>query len=168
MNDNFTELGAITWLWANSNLHKNWTLSLLTTNVIPAIETKQYVLLRRDNMPVAYCSWAKLSLENEVKYINDVTSLKLEDWQSGNRNWFIDWITPFGDSLRLTKHMRELFADELFRAIRVEENSSRGKITEFHGKSVDPKLASKMFAQYHEDLMSKLSTQNNFIISKDN
>lgn len=149
-------------------MHKHWTLSLFATNVIPAIETGQYVILKREDMPVAYCSWAKLSLENEVKYINDVTSLKLDDWQSGDRNWFIDWIAPFGDSLTLTKHMRTLFSDELFRAIRVDGNSSHGKISEFYGKSVDSKLASRIFAQYHEDLTSKLSTQNNFIISKDN
>ncbi|XXQ67414.1 toxin-activating lysine-acyltransferase [Neisseriaceae bacterium B1] len=168
MDNQFTELGSIAWLWTNSDLHKNWTFSLFATNVIPAIETGQYVLLKRDGIPIAYCSWAQLSLETEVKYINDVTSLKLEDWQSGNRNWFIDWIAPFGDSRLLTKHMRSLFSEGLFRAIRIDGESANGKISEFYGRNVDTKVATQIFSQYHEDLMNQISIQNNFIISKSN
>ncbi|CRZ19292.1 MULTISPECIES: toxin-activating lysine-acyltransferase [Kingella] len=163
--DKFSELGSIAWLWTNSELHQNWPLSLFSTNVIPAIETQQYVLLVRDGMPIAYCSWARLNLETEVKYINDVTSLKLEDWQSGDRYWFIDWIAPFGDSYLLTKHMRKLFSDGLFRAIRVDAGSPNGKISEFYGRNVDAKLAMQSFEQYQKELMNALSQQDNFIIS---
>ena len=151
--DKFSELGSIAWLWTNLELHQNWPLSLFSTNVIPAIETQQYVLLVRDGMPIAYCSWARLNLETEVKYINDVTSLKLEDWQSGDRYWFIDWIAPFGDSYLLTKHMRKLFSDGLFRAIRVDAGSPNGKISEFYGRNVDAKLAMQSFEQYQKELM---------------
>lgn len=166
MTKKFAELGLIAWLWSNSDMHKHWTFSLFATNVIPAIETGQYVILKREDMPVAYCSWANLSLENEVKYINDVTSLELADWQSGDRKWFIDWIAPFGDSYLLTRHMRTVFERDLFRAVRVDGNSNVGKISEFYGRKVDVKLAKEKFKQYHQDLIAKLSAQNNFVVSK--
>ncbi|MDK4531018.1 toxin-activating lysine-acyltransferase [Kingella kingae] len=51
--DKFSELGSIAWLRTNLELHQNWPLSLFSTNIIPAIETQQYVLLVRDGMPIA-------------------------------------------------------------------------------------------------------------------
>lgn len=107
-NNPLNVLGNIVWLWASSPLHRNWPVSLFAINVLPAIQTNQYALLTRDGFPVAYCSWADLSLENEVKYLNDVTSLIAEDWTSGDRKWFIDWIAPFGDSGALYKYMRKI------------------------------------------------------------
>lgn len=100
-------LGHVSWLWASSPLHRNWPVSLFAINVLPAIQANQYALLTRDDYPVAYCSWANLSLENEIKYLNDVTSLVAEDWTSGDRKWFIDWIAPFGDNGALYKYMRK-------------------------------------------------------------
>ncbi|WP_150540253.1 toxin-activating lysine-acyltransferase [Actinobacillus vicugnae] len=163
--DKFKLLGEIAWLWANSPLHKNWSLALLAINVLPAIENKQYVLLKKDGFPVAFCSWANLSLENEVKYLDDVASLISEDWNSGERRWFIDWIAPFGDSDALYKHMRENFPNELFRAIRVDPMTRVGKISEFHGGNIDKKLASKIFQQYHYELMNELKTKPDFRFS---
>lgn len=165
INAPFETLGHIAWLWANSPLHRNWSLSLLAINTLPAIHHNQYVLLMRNNFPVAFCSWANLSLENEVKYLDDVASLSAEDWNSGDRKWFIDWIAPFGDNGALYKHMRKLFAHDVFRAIRVEPNGKTGKIVEFHGGKIDKKLASKIFQQYHFELMSELKTKPDFKFS---
>ncbi|HHT7856590.1 toxin-activating lysine-acyltransferase [Pasteurella multocida] len=164
----FEVLGEIAWLWANSPLHRHWSLSLLAINALPAIENNQYVLLKHNGFPIAFCSWANLNLENEIKYLNDVVSLVSEDWNSGNRRWFIDWIAPFGDSGTLYRHMRDNFPYELFRAIRVEQNSHVGKISEFHGGKIDKKLASKIFQQYHFELMSEIKSRDNFKFSLKN
>ncbi len=69
----FDVMGKVAWLWACSPLHKKWPLSVFAINVIPAIQTNQFALLIKDELPVAFCSWASLDLECEVKYINDVT-----------------------------------------------------------------------------------------------
>ncbi|SUT99289.1 RTX-I toxin-activating lysine-acyltransferase ApxIC [Actinobacillus lignieresii] len=161
----FEVLGEVAWLWASSPLHRKWPLSLLAINVLPAIESNQYVLLKRDGFPIAFCSWANLNLENEIKYLDDVASLVADDWTSGDRRWFIDWIAPFGDSDALYKHMRDNFPNELFRAIRVDPDSRVGKISEFHGGKIDKKLASKIFQQYHFELMSELKNKQNFKFS---
>ncbi|OVB95724.1 hemolysin D, partial [Escherichia coli] len=59
---------------------------------------------------------------------------------------------------------------ELLRAIRLDECNKTGKIAEFHGGGIDKKLASKIFRQYHHELMSEVKNRQdfNFNIEKEN
>ncbi|EFC4527787.1 TPA: toxin-activating lysine-acyltransferase [Escherichia coli] len=149
-------VGKVAWLWGCSSLHKSWPISIFHNNVLPAIIHKQYVLLMKNDYPVAWCSWANLSLENEAKYIMDTNSLVADDWISGDRKWFIDWIAPFGHTSELYMHMREHYPHSLFRAIRVSQQTSTGKVTEFHGGKIDKTVAKKQFIQYHYELSEAL------------
>ncbi len=110
----------------------------------------------KNNYPIAWCSWANLSLENEAKYIMDANSLVADDWISGDRKWFIDWIAPFGHTRELYMHMRENYPHSLFRAIRVTQQTSTAKVTEFHGGKIDKRVAKKQFIQYHYELSEAL------------
>ncbi|HGO5856783.1 TPA: toxin-activating lysine-acyltransferase [Mannheimia haemolytica] len=160
----FNLLGNITWLWMNSPLHKEWSCELLARNVIPAIENEQYMLLIDDGIPVAYCSWADLNLENEVKYIKDISSLTLEEWQSGDRRWIIDWVAPFGHSQLLYKKMCQKYPDMIVRSVRFQPNQkSVGKISYFKGGKLDKKTAKKRFDTYQEELATALKNEFNFI-----
>ncbi|EIX4323722.1 toxin-activating lysine-acyltransferase [Cronobacter sakazakii] len=149
-------VGKAAWLWGCSSLHKSWPISIFHNNVLPAIIHKQYVLLMKGDYPVAWCSWANLSLENEAKYIMDTNSLVADDWISGDRKWFIDWIAPFGHTSELYLYMREHYPHSLFRAIRVSQQTSTGKVTEFHGGKIDKTVAKKQFIQYHYELSEAL------------
>lgn len=160
----FNLLGNITWLWMNSSLHKEWSCELLARNVIPAIENEQYMLLIDNGIPIAYCSWADLNLETEVKYIKDISSLTPEEWQSGDRRWIIDWVAPFGHSQLLYKKMCQKYADTLVRSIRFQPNQkSVGKIAYFKGGKLDKKTAKKRFDTYQEELATALKNEFNFI-----
>lgn len=154
--DNFTILGKISWIWSFSPLHKDWPVSIMAINVIPAILHRQYYILMENDLPVAYCSWARLNLQNEVKYIKNTNSLSPDDWNSGDRNWFIDWVAPFGHNNQLYRIMRKKFPDELFRSIRVTKNNNTGKIYEFHGGKVDKKIAKKQFLIYQHELINAI------------
>ncbi|EIX1536159.1 leukotoxin-activating lysine-acyltransferase LktC, partial [Cronobacter sakazakii] len=44
----------------------------------------------------------------------------------------------------------------LFRAIRVSQQTSTGKVTEFHGGKIDKTVAKKQFIQYHYELSEAL------------
>ncbi|HCQ9044441.1 TPA: toxin-activating lysine-acyltransferase, partial [Escherichia coli] len=154
--NNFNVFGKVTWLWSYSPLHRDWPISMQSINIIPAIMHGQYVILMEKGFPVAYCSWAKLDLDNEVKYIKNTNALTIDDWNSGDRNWFIDWVAPFGHSNQLYKIMRKKFPDGLFRSIRVTKNSTTGKIYEFHGGKVNKLIAKKQFLKYHHDLIQAL------------
>lgn len=161
----FNVFGHVAWLWSCSPLHRPWPVSLIAINVIPAILTNQYVLMIENGFPVAYCSWANLSLENEVKYIKDTNALMADDWCSGERKWFIDWIAPFGHTNKLYKYMRKSFPNELFRSIHVTEGERVSKISEFQGAKIDRLVAKKQFLQYHHELISELK-ENGSIITK--
>ncbi|EHR9374857.1 toxin-activating lysine-acyltransferase [Escherichia coli] len=155
-NIDFEVVGKTAWLWGCSSLHKGWPISIFHNNILPAIIHKQYVLLMKNDYPVAWCSWANLSLENEAKYIMDTNSLVVDDWMSGDRKWFIDWIAPFGHTRELYMHMREHYPHSLFRAIRITQQTSTGKVTEFHGGKIDKRVAKKQFIQYHYELSEAL------------
>ncbi len=160
-NNYFNALGQIAWLWSQSPLHKDWSTSLLARNVIPAIHHGQYVILIQNDYPIAYCSWANLNLENEAKYIQDVTSLTLEDWNSGDRKWFIDWVTPFGDTSLLYKYMREKFPYALFRAIRASQKKQGiGRIIHIQGGKVNKQQAREKFTVYYNELIEALKKSN--------
>lgn len=153
----FQVLGDVAWLWANSPMHKRWSVSLLASNVLPAIKYNQYILLKRDGFPVAFCSWANLNIENEVKYIQDVTSLEAENWNSGERKWIIDWIAPFGDNHLLYKHMRKRFSNDLFRAIKLSDDSTTAKIINVQGGKANKQEIRNLVIKYQEELSHALS-----------
>ncbi|MEN2865849.1 RTX-I toxin-activating lysine-acyltransferase ApxIC [Mannheimia haemolytica] len=160
----FNLLGTITWLWMNSSLHKEWSCELLARNVIPAIENEQYMLLIDNGIPIAYCSWADLNLETEVKYIKDINSLTPEEWQSGDRRWIIDWVAPFGHSQLLYKKMCQKYPDMIVRSIRFyPKQKELGKIAYFKGGKLDKKTAKKRFDTYQEELATALKNEFNFI-----
>lgn len=163
LTDDFTTLGHIAWLWANSPLHKEWSISLFTKNILPAIQHDQYILLMRDEFPVAFCSWANLTLTNEVKYVRDVTSLTFEDWNSGERKWLIDWIAPFGDNNTLYRYMRKKFPNEVFRAIRVYPGSTEAKIIHVQGGQINKFTAKKLIQQYQEELIQVLNNHKKIV-----
>lgn len=156
----FQVLGDVAWLWANSPMHKEWSVSLLASNVLPAIKHNQYILLKRDGFPVAFCSWANLNIENEVKYIQDVTSLEAEDWNSGERKWIIDWIAPFGDNHLLYKHMRKKFSNDLFRAIRLSDDSTEARIIHVQGGKAKKQETRNLLIKYQSELSDALSMLN--------
>ncbi|EBJ5114619.1 toxin-activating lysine-acyltransferase [Salmonella enterica] len=155
MKDNkFDVIGHISWLWSCSSLHRTWPMSVFAINTLPAILNQQFILLMSEGYPVGYCSWANLDIVNEVKYINDTNSLISEDWNSGDRSWFIDWIAPFGHHKQLYNYVREKFPNKLFRAIRVSDKYKKGRITEFYGRDVDRVVARRKFIQYHHELLT--------------
>ncbi len=116
--DKFTALGKIAWLWMNSPLHRDWTIDLLSRFALPPVELGQYLLLERDGLPVAYCSWAHLSGEAELAYLLDAGNIPLADWNGGDHLWFVDWVAPFGkaDSFELKNRLADKFPTSVARA----------------------------------------------------
>lgn len=128
-------LGKITWLWSISKLHRTWPLEVGVNYIIPAIENQQYILLEdQDGNVRGYISWAYLGKEQEKKYILDPNSLQLEDWNSGDRLWFIDIISPFSmrDVLTLRRKMSEIHGDNYFaRSIRINPETKKARVVEY-------------------------------------
>lgn len=136
MSPKYDELGQVAWLWMNSSLHANWSTRMMMRNVVPPIANAQIKIIRDGDFPVAYASWAFFSDEAELRYIANPSQIKLEDWRSGERLWFIDFVSPFSarHTLKLKSQLRERFPDRYARALRVKPPSETGKVMTFFGE----------------------------------
>lgn len=136
-NQNFYNLGQIAWLWMNSDLHNAWSTRLLMRNVIPPITLGQYELITENGFPVAYASWAFFSADSELRYLLKPSQITLNDWNSGDRLWFIDYISPFSvhHTMRLKNILRSKFSDQFARALRVKAGSNAGRVPTYFGKN---------------------------------
>ncbi len=89
-------LGQVAWLMMNSPLHKHLFLTDLEWLVLPPVMLKQFRIFRRDGMPIAYASWARLTEDAEARMTSNVRKLAPGDWNAGDRLWLIDVVAPFG------------------------------------------------------------------------
>lgn len=97
-------LGAVTWLMMQQSGTRHTLLSELEWRVMPALMLEQAKLYLRDEAPLAYVSWARLSEEAASQYRAAPHHLAPADWKSGEQIWLVDVFTPFGGA-------QELFAD---------------------------------------------------------
>lgn len=136
ISENFSDLGRIAWLWMNSNLHDAWSTRLMMQNVIPPITLGQYRIISDGAFPVAYASWAFFSPEAEQRYIVSPSQIDIKDWSSGDRMWFIDYISPFSPkhTLRLKSELRDLFSNRYARALRVRPDGVEGRVLTYSGE----------------------------------
>lgn len=159
--DKFTVLGKLAWLWMNSPLHQHWDVNLLSSFALPPIELGQYLLLERDGMPVAYCSWAHLDGRAEAAYMLNASHIALADWNGGDHLWFVDWVAPFGkaDSFELKNRLADRFPTSVARAIRVKQGSRTGRVMEFRGRDTDRRATQALLAGYYRDFLQAIEGQ---------
>ena len=155
----YATYGKIVWLWSNSNLHKTWSTSLQSRMVIPALMLGQLMMVHDQNRhPVAYCSWAMLDAETELKYILNPNSLQPCDWRSGDRLWMIDFISPFSKhyTLILKNRLKQKFPRGVLRALRVKEASKVGRVLTFMGQHLGPSEAEDIRRYYLLEMHHRL------------
>lgn len=100
-------LGPIAWLMMASPMTRHTLLSELEWRVMPALMLDQAKLYLRDEQPVAFASWAKLSPEAVARYCLPPHHLAAADWVSGDQIWLVDVFTPYGGAQDVLKDLRE-------------------------------------------------------------
>lgn len=154
----FDALGQASWLWCNSILHSEWPVSGIAQYLIPPIERGQYEIITVEGLPVAYCTWAFFSKSAEAKYLLDPSSIDLSAWTSGDRLWFIDWVSPFSNAhtLALKNAMGRRFEGTLARALRVKPGRKVARVMEFKGATIEWPEARGLFEGYKRELLLTL------------
>lgn len=133
---NTTVFGEVAWLMTQSNLHRNWAIGSLVQWIVPALITGQYRLYRRNDRPIGYVAWGRLSATVETYYARDPSSLQPKDWKSGDRLWLLDWISPSGDTRYIANDLKNnIFPSEVARGLRWKKDSDTLKIFYLHGKN---------------------------------
>lgn len=89
-------LGPVTWLMMQQGATRHSLISDLEWRVMPPLVLDQAKLYMREQMPLAFVSWAKLSAEAAHRYRQAPHRLTPADWQGGDQVWLIDLVAPYG------------------------------------------------------------------------
>ncbi|NBW50014.1 MAG: toxin-activating lysine-acyltransferase [Betaproteobacteria bacterium] len=100
-------LGAVTWLMLQHNSTRHTLISDQEWRVLPPLVLDQAKLYMRDNAPIAYVSWAKLSDKVAQRYMAEPHQLASGDWQSGDQVWIVDLFAPFGGAAEVLQDLRD-------------------------------------------------------------
>lgn len=100
-------LGAVSWLMMQQAATRHTLLSELEWRVMPPLVLNQAKLFLREEAPLAYVSWAKLSEAAAARFQQTPHHLMASDWQSGEQIWLIDLCAPFGGAQDVLKDLRE-------------------------------------------------------------
>ena len=124
-------IGQITSLMLASNLHKKYLIDDIGAMFLPAIHLNQFRIYKnKTGDPIAIVTWAYLSDEIESEFKTGQRNLSLQDWQSGNNGWVIDFIAPFGHAKQVIKDLRNnIFKNQTGKALRIKDGKIRGVIT---------------------------------------
>jgi cytolysin-activating lysine-acyltransferase len=117
-------LGAVAMLAMKSGSHKHMFFADMEWLVLPAIGLKQFSLFRsKKNEPIAYVSWASVSLEVEERLLKGITKLQPKDWNSGDRLYVVDIINPFNVTSEIFKELDEKhFKDKEIRLLKPKKD----------------------------------------------
>lgn len=107
LRDTLPLLGSVSWLMLAAPTTRHTLLSDLEWRVMPALALGQAKLYTRDEMPVAYVSWARLSPEAARRFRSQPHRLAPADWRSGEELWVVDLLAPFGGARSVMKDLRE-------------------------------------------------------------
>lgn len=140
--------GAATWLWMHASTRRETPLKWLSTLLLPPISHRQFVLATEGGRPVFYASWANFSVAAENNYVNGPhAAITPADWASGDRQWIIDWIAPFGHTAPIWRLLRrQLFATRCVRYLHHRGVERGFRIQRFHGIALNRIEAHAWFA----------------------
>ena len=98
-------LGLASWLMSMSKEHCDRPISTIDKRVLPAILLKQFKLIRKDKMPVAFISWATVSDEVKARLESDENyAPQLTEWRSGRNLVIVECVSPFGPAAEVKQH----------------------------------------------------------------
>jgi cytolysin-activating lysine-acyltransferase len=100
-------LGPVIWLMMQQSATRHTLLSELEWRVMPALVLDQEKIYMRENVPIAYVSWAKMFEQCVAHYKNPPHQLIAADWKSDEQIWIINVITLFGGGQEVMKDLRE-------------------------------------------------------------
>jgi len=100
-------LGPVTWLMMAGAATRHTLLSELEWRVMPPLMLGQAKLYLREETPVAFASWARLSAAAAERYRMAPHHLAPTDWNSGEQLWLVDVLVPYGGAQDVLKDLRE-------------------------------------------------------------
>ncbi len=127
-------LGEILSLMIVSPTHKNYRMAHFPSIVLPPVECNQFKIYRNaEQLPVGFTSWAFLSEEAERRLLDKTLLMRDEDWNSGEKLYFMEFIAPFGHTKQMVRDLREQFRGRKGHAIRFDKDRDEVEVVEYFG-----------------------------------
>lgn len=98
-------------LMSNSGIHRGWSIADIERLIVPPMRLGQCFVMRHGDHIIGFASYALLTEEAEVGYIDGTRKIHPTDWNAGDRLWWIDAIAPFGHARHLPRHLKALLRE---------------------------------------------------------
>ncbi|MFK3776576.1 toxin-activating lysine-acyltransferase [Agrobacterium sp. NPDC089420] len=126
-------LGELVYLMLSSDLHRKYFINDIGSVFFPPIDLNQFRIYYKNGGPVGFVTWASLSKEIEERYLSTDYILRPQDWNSGDRILFMDFMAPFGDGKNIVRDLRKnIFPDIAARSVRVR-GDAKLRVRHLHG-----------------------------------
>lgn len=125
-------MGQMLWLMLVSKSHRfNFFVGDMEWLIMPPIILKQFkIYYTSENKPAAAVLWAKVNDEVEGRLKNGQRKLTQEEWNSGESNWIIDMIAPYGQIDTILEDLQKnVFAGSEFNFVKTTPDGKREIVT---------------------------------------
>lgn len=95
-------MGQIVWLLGHAPGYQDAELDRIEALFFRPLMLDQLRVFTRQGRPIGLVAWAHLNAEAEARYLA-TGIVGPEDWRSGSRFWFTDFLAPFGEVAGLTR-----------------------------------------------------------------
>lgn len=103
-------LGPVIMLYLQSAHRRFQFISDLEWLLLPPLLRGQCKLYMKQDYPISFVSWAFLSEPVQQRLVQNGGRLRPEEWDSGDRLWLIDIVSPFGGVDVVLSDMRRIFS----------------------------------------------------------
>mgnify|MGYP000235823331 FL=1 len=137
--DYYASVGFALELLAQSPYHKEQELGeYFETEILPALWANQVRFYLTDKgIPTAMVTWAWLSQDVEDEVLSTGRALEEDEWNSGDRLFFNDWITPYANIRDVLHDMtHNIFPDEIATSLRRNQDGTVRRINRWTGVNI--------------------------------
>lgn len=134
--DYYSSVGYALELLAQSPYHRQHKLGdYFRTEILPAIWAGQIRFYVTDQgLPSAMATWAWLSKDVEADIHVTGRALTRDEWNCGDRLFFNDWVTPYGNIREIVHDMtHNIFPEEVATSLRRNPDGSVRRINRWTG-----------------------------------
>ena len=95
-------LGIATWLMTMSAEHKGRPVSDIDRTILPAVMLRQFRLVKKDKLPVAFIAFAQVSDEVRARIEGGGAPIGPTEWRSGPNVIVVECISPFAPAAQVS------------------------------------------------------------------
>lgn len=129
--DRYASIGFALELLSKSAFHSKFEMGgYFRTEIFPPLFANQArFYLTNEGVPTAMATWAWLSKDVETEIHTTGRALMQHEWNCGDRLFFNDWITPYGNIRDVVKDMRTVvFPEHHATSVRRDETGAVKKV----------------------------------------